>query len=342
MTEHFTPFPRTIPFNAERVQRALSSVRRELVYLTQETCPATVIDALELHFPGPERREWQERLAIGGTYINGEVTLTNMPLVAPCRIEHFEPRRVDRGSWDRALKSAARLVVYEDDELLVFFKPPGLASMPTREQVQHNLKALLLSYLGKEFPPSSLHMPSRLDTSVSGLVLASKHPAMHRPLQRMFEHRRLKKLYLLRTRPVPAWDSFDATGSIGRDPRHPVLRCVTDAAGKSAHTIFNKLLVRQSETYLSAQPVTGRTHQIRVHASSYGFPIDGDNFYAGAESPQLALMSAALRFIHPHSHRELLILAPAAALPEWIAPAWAEVEPPLRKLIEGNSQEGGG
>jgi 23S rRNA-/tRNA-specific pseudouridylate synthase len=224
--------------------------------------------------------------------------------------------------------------VYEDDELLVFFKPSGLASMPTREQVQHNLKTLLLSYLGPAFTSSSLHMPSRLDTSVSGLVLVSKHPAMHRPLQRLFEHRRLRKLYVLRTQTSLAWNTFDALGSIGRDPRHPVLRCVTATAGKAAHTVFTKLIERSSGSYLAAQPVTGRTHQIRVHASSYGFPIDGDNFYAGAENPELALMSAALRFIHPHSHRELLILAPATALPYWVATEWKDIEPELRRLLE--------
>ncbi len=313
-----TATPSTIEFAPDRVQSALTSTFRELVFLTPSTTPATLFDALRNHFPHLDPHTWGPRICEGGLYLNGVCVREDCQLPVPCRIEYFEVKSGVDLVWADVTNNTSRFVVFEDEELLVFFKPAGLPSMPTREQRTRNLKTLLERYVQSKDPACALHMPSRIDTSVCGLVLASKRPSMHKALQRIFERREIQKTYLLGTHAQVDWQELEATGRIDRDPRHPILRRVVTNGGKSAHTVFSLLSQNDRGSLIAARLITGRTHQIRVHAASYGFPIRGDNFYSGAEGQSLELMSTRLQFRHPHTHQEVLVVTPPALMPVWL------------------------
>lgn len=209
-------------------------------------------------------------------------------------------------------------IVFEDKWLIVYSKPRRLPTLPTKEQHRYNLKRYLQNYLGV-MP----HLPSRLDTSTEGLVIASKLTTSHNKLQRMFESRRIKKFYLLEVQGHPSWDEFEANDPIGRDPSHPILRKVIEG-GQDARTKFSKLSASSAGTLLVAMPETGRTHQIRVHAAHIGHPILGDSFYGGAislggcEPKELRLMSYGLFLTHPISGATLSLSVPERLLPNWL------------------------
>jgi 23S rRNA pseudouridine1911/1915/1917 synthase len=165
-------------------------------------------------------------------------------------------------------------------------------------------------------------MPSRLDVSAQGLVLVSTSSRAHAPLQQAFESRRVTKRYLCATASECAWDTKIERGLIGRDPRHPVLRVSPSAQGQTAETIFTNLgaakSFEQQVTVLCAQPVTGRTHQIRVHAAANGLPLLGDKFYGGHDASYLHLISSYVSFPHPIDGRQVECLVPASFREAWM------------------------
>jgi tRNA pseudouridine32 synthase/23S rRNA pseudouridine746 synthase len=207
--------------------------------------------------------------------------------------------------------------VYRDDEIAVAYKPARLSSMPAKEQRHFSLKKSLETLLGV-----TIHMPSRLDVSARGLVLVSTSPRAHAPLQRAFESRRVIKRYLCATKGECGWDRKVEQGLIGRDPRHPVLRISPATQGQSAETIFTNLGKGDSSgeevTILCAQPVTGRTHQIRVHASANRLPLYGDMFYGGAPAQYLHLASVYLAFKHPLHERRIELSLPERFQTDWM------------------------
>jgi len=306
-----------------RIQNALSSISHEFVYLTKETCPATLREALQTQFPDIPKDLWPAKLARGGTYVNGQIVQSDMTLPIPCRIEHFEPKEnTDLESYTFR-KNIKNFIIFEDAHLLVIYKISGLSSMPTREQRNANLNAYLVEYLQETRGTSELHMPSRVDTSVEGLVVTSVNKQTHKQLQRVYEQRMITKTYLLQTDRKVDWEKLEVTLAIDHDQRHPVLRKTVSQGGKPAHTIFKGLAKNDTGSLLSAHLITGRTHQIRLHASSSGFPICGDNFYGGSVADLLHLISFSSEFYHPVTREKLRIVVPERLYPKWLVP-WGE------------------
>jgi 23S rRNA pseudouridine1911/1915/1917 synthase len=292
----------------DRIERALASSRLVVEYHQQEGCPSTLLAALLLLAPNVPVESWTARIASGAVYINGVRAVLDRPIAAPVRVEYFEPRSGSAVTWTPFTPAH---VIYEDEDLLAVFKPAHLPSIPTRDQQGSNLRSYLDHYVG-----SPIHMPSRLDTSACGVVLTSKNPRSHRAVQHAFQFAAVQKQYVLRCRgPIP-WLGLSLSNSIGRDPLHQILRAVGGPDGKPARTELH--LLRNGESaFLLARPTTGRTHQLRVHTSYLGHPIDGDNFYDGAEGPVLCLLAYRLRLTHPRTQEQLSIEVPLRLLPPW-------------------------
>ena len=216
-------------------------------------------------------------------------------------------------------------ILYEDDDLLVVDKPAGLTVHPAPGHPSHTLvNALLalrphLSGIGGTQRPGIVH---RLDKDTSGVMLVAKHDAAHHSLAGQLQARRVQKRYLALVWgcPTPASGAVDAP--IGRRPGDRKRMAVVEG-GRSALTHY-AVLERWAETSLvEARPVTGRTHQVRVHMTWLGCPLVGDGLYGrgrpvlfgspGGEGTRHFLHAASLTFRLPSTGETIEVSSPLPA-----------------------------
>lgn len=214
-------------------------------------------------------------------------------------------------------------IVLEDNHVLVLAKPAGLLTVPGRGPGRQDC----LSARAQRRWPDAL-VVHRLDMATSGLVLMARGAAMQRALSLAFEQRQVRKRYeaVVAGRPradagdgghdgVERWNSIDLP--IAADwPRRP-LRVIDADRGKPSLTRWRELAhdAAAGTTRLALEPVTGRTHQLRLHLQAIGHPILGDMLYGDAASqalaPRLLLHACALSLTHPHSGEPLALNHPA-------------------------------
>ena len=190
---------------------------------------------------------------------------------------------------------------HADEYLLVVEKPAGLLSVPGRSP---ELADCLIARVQVDHPDAlTVH---RLDQVTSGLVVIARGAAMQRALSMQFEQRQVAKGYeALVEGLVSGGDAAEDAGEIDlpliRDwPNRPRQK-VDHEAGKPSLTRW-RVLARDaatSRTRLALEPVTGRSHQLRVHLASIGHPIVGDDFYGAAPATRVCLHAVRLGFAHP-------------------------------------------
>ena len=215
-------------------------------------------------------------------------------------------------------------IVYEDDDLLVVDKAPGMVVHPAAG----NWSATLLNGLLWHHPASAAlpraGIVHRLDKDTSGLMVVGKTLPAVTALIRAIAARAVGRRYLaLATGTAPA-GRFTVEAPIGRDPAMRTRMAVV-ASGKPARTDFERIAGNGVATALRCTLHTGRTHQIRVHLASRGLPIAADRLYGGMPLPGLerqALHAASLAFEHPQSGQALRFVSP---LPADLAGAWRSV-----------------
>lgn len=189
-------------------------------------------------------------------------------------------------------------VVHLDDWLAILNKPAGLLSVPGKGV---HLADCLMSRAAAEFPGARL--VHRLDRDTSGLfVVARSHPAQV-ALSRMFAERAMDKTYIALVAGNPREDSGHIDLPIIVDwPNRPRQK-ICHETGRSAQTDWRVLGRGKDRALLELRPLTGRSHQLRLHMQQLGHPILGDTLYAtpeqSAASPRLCLHAAALSFHHP-------------------------------------------
>ena len=163
--------------------------------------------------------------------------------------------------------------------LLVAEKPSGLLCQPGRGP---HLADSLVTRLRQQWPTAQL--VHRLDRDTSGLVLLALEPDLHRALSQLFAERLVGKTYRADVLGVPAQPAGSIRLPLARQSRHPPLYG-PDPAGKPAHTDWQLLEACSHWSRLELQPLTGRSHQLRVHLAEIGHPILGDPLY-GAQARQ--------------------------------------------------------
>ncbi len=196
---------------------------------------------------------------------------------------------------------APACIVFEDDDLLVVNKPPG---WNTHAPAPHAGEGIYDWLKHREPRWARLAIIHRLDKDTSGLLVFGKTPEANRSLTRQFTDREVHKQYTLVTdRPVLR-EAFTVISAIVRAGDRYASRPLGEG-GDRAETRFRVLRREGAHTWLEAEPVTGRTHQIRVHAAAEGLPILGDPLYGGSAACRLHLHAAALEFRHPRSGESL-------------------------------------
>lgn len=194
-------------------------------------------------------------------------------------------------------------VLFEDEHLLVVNKPAGWNTHAPAPYAGEGIYDWLKH---REPRWASLAIIHRLDKETSGVLVFGKTTRANRSLTEQFAGREVRKKYLLLTNHPPKQREFTARSKILRTGE----RYVSGVRGEPAETRF-KVLDTAERTLVAAQPVTGRTHQIRVHAAAHGFPILGDTLYGGSPFPRVCLHAAELVLKHPATGKSVTFHAPA-------------------------------
>lgn len=221
-------------------------------------------------------------------------------------------------------------IVYEDGDLLVVNKPPGLVVHPGAGRPTGTLAHAVLAHcpdlpgIGGEVRPGIVH---RLDKDTSGLLVVAKTDAALRSLQAQIQARRAGRDYLALVHGAIAIGQGTIDAPLGRHPRHRTRMAVV-ASGRRAVTHYRVVERFADATLLELSLETGRTHQIRVHCASIGHPIVGDRVYSRRPNPwgvkRQALHAFRLTFVHPTTGAQM----------SFVAPLPADIQAALRRLRE--------
>lgn len=240
------------------------------------------------------RLKWQDKL-----YVNGVPQHTDYPVapgdVITVPLEEPEPQY--------PAQEGSLTILYEDEHILAVDKPAGMLIHPSRSQFTDTLANFVAGYYQKTGQAAAFHPVTRLDRDTFGVVLLGKNSHTHallsqNPLEKTYEA-------LVYGAPTQAEGVIDAP--IARRPLPSLLRQVSPE-GKPSLTRYRVLSRQEKTALLALTPVTGRTHQLRVHCAYMGFPIVGDPQYGSPESQAFSkemgaatqlLCAKTLRFSHP-------------------------------------------
>lgn len=282
------------------------------VIVVEQSLPAERLDVfLRAMLPELSRGAIQRLIEEGQITVNGQIV---KPTHHPRLGETIEVTIPEAKPAEAQPEDIPLDILYEDDDLLVLNKPPGIVVHPAAGNEEHTLvNALLhhcagqLSGIGGVARPGIVH---RLDKDTSGCLVVAKNDATHLALSEQFSGRSTEKIY----HTIVCGELPKSSGEIhAAIARHEVQRkkmTVDDKRGRPAHTSFKVLERFKEATLVEAIIHTGRTHQIRVHFQHLGHPVFGDETYGsrqsrkltqatGVSAPRQMLHASRLTFIHP-------------------------------------------
>lgn len=179
-------------------------------------------------------------------------------------------------------------IIFENQDLMVVNKPAGMVVHPAAGHATGTLVHAVLAHapemegVGGEQRPGVVH---RLDKDTSGLILLAKNDAAHHWLQDQFRSRKVVKVYMALVDGKPPTPNGRVDAPIGRDPSHrKQMAIVTEQKGRGAISEYTTLETFPAHTLLEVHPLTGRTHQIRLHMAFIDCPIVGDTLYGHKHS----------------------------------------------------------
>lgn len=191
-------------------------------------------------------------------------------------------------------------IVYEDDALLVVDKPPGMVVHPAPGNWTGTLVNALVGRGGELAEGSGEERPGlvhRLDKETSGLLVVAKTEFAHRTLSAALASRAIRRVYAALCWGHLQDDRIGVDAPLARDPRDRQRMAIVKG-GKAARTTFVRVARFDSVDLVRAHLHTGRTHQIRVHLSSIGHPVVGDDTYGGGGGRRLAALPPRRHFLH--------------------------------------------
>ena len=242
--------------------------------------------------------KWSEKL-----YVNGIPRHADFSVV----IGDVITADLDEPEPDYPAEDGEFTILYEDDHILAVDKPAGMLIHPSRSRLTGTLANRVIGYYQRTGQKCAFHPITRLDRDTFGIVLLAKNAHIHGILNQLHTEGKLQKTYHALVFGGPAEDSGIIDAPIARRPLPSLLRYVNQE-GKPSQSAFKVLERRAGISKLALQPITGRTHQLRVHCSHMGYPILGDPQYGSEESQALSsrmgltsqlLCAKSLSFPHP-------------------------------------------
>lgn len=181
--------------------------------------------------------------------------------------------------------------LYSDEHIIVVNKPAGIPVLPDGWDKD---APYLVKMLKEEF--GKLWIVHRLDKSTSGVMVFARDAETHRVLNIQFENHEAQKIYHAIVEGNPKWDEKITKFPLRANVGHKHRTMVDDKNGKPSETRFRVIKRYQDAVLIEAQPMTGRTHQVRVHAYALGYPLLGDTLYGASKTDLIARPA-----LHAHS-----------------------------------------
>ncbi len=260
----------------------------------------------------------------GAVYINGKrVRIASRPVIYGAKVDVMvDKQKLNAKNYfeEKLIEFTAANILFEDDDLIVVHKPMGLPTQPTLDKARNNLYAAVQKFLRERegHPDVYVGLHHRLDRDTSGLLLLTKTKRANSPVSDMFREHSITKTYVAvvgnASRLEKDGSTFIVSNHLKKDPnpQNPVTKyTAATSGGDRAETHFQ--VISRPQGIVQAQPITGRTHQIRVHLSELGFPILGDPLYGKSfttQSLRLMLHAWKLEFTHPFTDKKILVEDP--------------------------------
>ncbi len=242
--------------------------------------------------------KWQNKIFVNGVSRHNDYTVQPGDVITASLDEPVPEYPAEEGPLT---------VLYEDDHILAVDKPAGMLIHPSRATMTGTLANRVAGYYQQTGQKSAFHPITRLDRDTFGIVLLAKNAHIHALLNRLHSAGELRKTYHALVWGGPEIGSGIINAPIARKPLPSLLRYVSPE-GKPSVTEYKVLETCGQYSRLSLRPITGRTHQLRVHCAYMGFPILGDPQYCSPESREASvkmgltfqlLWAKRLEFTHP-------------------------------------------
>jgi 23S rRNA pseudouridine1911/1915/1917 synthase len=270
--------------------------------------------ALSLAYPDLSRMQWQRLLKEGAVTLNGRSVKASLRLEGGEVITAVLPEVVES---ELVAENIPLDIRYEDDDIILVNKPAGMVVHPSIGHETGTLVNAILYYCPDIEGIDFTHRPGivhRLDKYTSGLIIVAKNDRALRYMQDQFKSRTIKKKYIALVEGQLTPDTALIDASIGRDPKQrkkmTVIPVYSSDSAREAQTRYETAVAYDNYTLAHCYPLTGRTHQIRVHMAYIGYPIVCDHIYGHRKPsfPQLKrhfLHAAQITFQRPSDEAEL-------------------------------------
>ncbi len=282
------------------------------IYVPRRFAGLSLIDFLDAWHPPTTREQWLQWIDAQQIRSAGRAASAQQIVrEGQC----FD--QVMRGTIEPPINPDIRLL-YEDEFIVVVNKP---APLPVHPSGRYN-RNTLTSLMAGAFPKQKLRIAHRLDANTSGVVVLCRTYHAARLVQPQFSEGNVEKAYTALVHGHPEWDSIECNATLSAAPQAGGSRGVNEADGLNACTRL-RVLQRHSDgtSLVEARPVTGRTHQIRIHLWHLGFSIVGDPLYLPNQAvgsahtldrldAPMCLHAASITFTHPHSNERVTFEAP--------------------------------
>lgn len=261
-----------------------------------------------------KRLKYQERF-----FVNGRSVHTDYPV----QIGDVVRVVLDENEPVYPMEEGTLHILYEDESLIALDKPAGMMVHPSSARNTGTLANRLIHYYHETGQPCAVHPVSRLDRDTFGIVLLAKNAHVHARMMALSRAGAIEKTYEALTLGAPEVDAGIWEAPIARAAPPSLLRCVRQD-GKPARTAW-QVLRRGEISRLRLHPLTGRTHQLRLHCAHFGCPLLGDPQYGSEAAQALSremdlhfqqLQAVSLRFTHPLAGECLTLRSTHFSLPQ--------------------------
>lgn len=278
--------------------------------VTSEYAGNRLDKVLSIFLPGFSRNHISKLIDDGNCLLNGKIAKSSNKVKEGDEISLLIPenKELEINKEDIPLD-----IVYEDNDILIINKPQGMVVHPANGHYEHTLVNAILYHCHDLSGINGVNRPGivhRIDKDTSGLICVAKNDAAHVNLAKQLKDHTMARTYIALVRGNIPENSGEINLPIGRDQNNRQKMGVTRNNSKEAITYFKVLKRYVNHTLVECKLKTGRTHQIRVHLSYIGYPVEGDPLYAGRKYDAIykkgqLLVATSLRLIHPTTGEEM-------------------------------------